>query len=280
LNAELSDHVGVIQADRDRLRQVLQNLLANSIKFTPQGGSVKISSTRVDGVVEVKVEDSGRGIEPEFLPYIFTPFSQADYSATRSYGGLGLGLAICKELVELHGGTIEARSEGVGTGATFVVRLPADPSDESEGQGNGQADEPTFDANVLEGTRILLVEDDVHTMDAIARALKLYGAQVTPVGNADQAIAAFQASPPDIIVSDIGLPQQDGFELMRRIRALEVERQMPTKPAIALSAFAGEKHRREAVEAGFQGYVPKPARTSSLLSMLVRHLPAATTDSA
>jgi PAS domain S-box-containing protein len=263
----------VIHADPDRIRQVILNLLNNAIKFTPAGGRISVELSRIDGLVEIRVSDTGQGIDPEFLPHIFTPFSQADFSMTRSYGGLGLGLSISKELVELHGGVIEARSEGPGRGATFIVRLPASkPRQDVDGIDHEDSDEePAADA--IKGAKILLVEDEPLTLDSMTRLLRSYGAEVTAVPSAEEALRTFETATPDVIVSDVGLPKEDGYQLLQRIRAIETERGAPPTPAIALSAFAGTKHARQAREAGFNKHLPKPTKVGKLVAAVAALLP-------
>jgi len=272
LQTELRVEGDSIYADPDRLRQVVTNLLTNAIKFTPSGGRVTVELTKVDHSAEIRVADTGQGIDPAFLPHIFTPFSQADFSMTRSYGGLGLGLAISKELVELHGGTIEARSEGPSRGATFIVRLPLPlPGEirapESEGEATAEPE-----AYAIVGARILLVEDELSTQDALARMLGNYGAEVTAVEAADAAMEAFERLRPEIIISDVGLPREDGYQLMQRIRTMETERGLPATPAIALSAFAGSKHQRQARESGFNEHIAKPTKVAPLVEAIARLL--------
>jgi two-component system CheB/CheR fusion protein len=262
-----------LRADPDRLRQVVSNLLTNALKFTQSGGRVTIEVSRQGDLCQIVVTDTGQGIEPEFLPHIFTPFSQADFSMTRSYGGLGLGLSISKELVELHGGTIEAHSEGSGRGATFIVRLPASgmPSSELDApeEANGEAA-----ANSLQDTKILLVEDEPLTLDSLSRVLRNYGADVATATTAEAAVESFAASPPHVIISDVGLPREDGYQLLQRVRTLEKERGLPPTPAIALSAFAGVKHRRQAREAGFDKHLPKPTKVAQLVNTISQLLVA------
>jgi PAS domain S-box-containing protein len=250
-----------IYADPDRLRQVVSNLLTNALKFTPSGGRISLRVERVDRAAEIRVSDTGQGIDRNFLPHIFTPFSQADFSMTRAYGGLGLGLSISKELVELHGGMIEARSEGLGKGATLIVRLPA-----------GEAAESIIE-KAVRGAKILLVEDDPGTQAALVRMLTGYVADVKAVADAQTAFDSYQESRPDVIISDVGLPKEDGYQLLQRIRSLEEERGWEATPAIALSAFAGDKYRRDAREAGYHEHVAKPAKADTLLEAVARFLP-------
>jgi CheY-like chemotaxis protein len=234
---------------------------------------VTVAVSRTHDTCEIRVTDTGQGIDPEFLPHIFTPFSQGDFTMTRSYGGLGLGLSICKELVELHGGTIEAHSDGAGRGATFIVRLPASGLPPSEVEEAEEADgEPA--PNALQETKILLVEDEPLTLDSLARVLRGYGADLTTAATAEAAVEAFNASPPHVIISDVGLPREDGYQLLQRIRGIEKERGLSPTPAIALSAFAGVKHRRQAREAGFDKHLPKPTKVAQLVNAISQLLAA------
>ncbi|HJQ79587.1 MAG TPA: chemotaxis protein CheB [Lacipirellulaceae bacterium] len=266
INAELAKDCGVIDADPDRLRQVVGNLLNNAIKFTPSGGRIDVKLSRHDKWLELVVKDTGRGIEPDFLPRVFTAFSQAESSTTRSFGGLGLGLAISKELVELHGGTIHAESEGPDYGATFVVRLPSDATDKPAGRKIRKDSANLAGLEAINGAHILLVEDESQTRDALAKLLGKGGAKITAVGTAADAMEAFEKSQPDIIISDIGLPEEDGYQLLQRIRSLELERNEPPTPAIALTAFAASKDRRMAREAGYHKHIAKPVTPAVLIA--------------
>jgi two-component system CheB/CheR fusion protein len=266
IKTDLAKNVGVIDADPDRLRQVVGNLLNNAIKFTPSGGRVDLKLTQTDSWIELVVKGSGRGIEPDFLPRVFTAFSQADASSTRSFGGLGLGLAISKELVELHGGTIHAESAGIDQGATFVVRLPADGRSEASQRQTRKAPVDLASLESIDGAHILLVEDETQTREALKKLLSKGGAKITAVGTAAEAMRAFEEDRPDIIISDIGLPQEDGYQLLQGIRSLELERNEPPTPAIALTAFAANKDRRMAREAGYHKHIAKPVTPAVLVA--------------
>jgi two-component system CheB/CheR fusion protein len=267
VRADLAADIGVIYADPHRLRQVVANLLGNAVKFTPQEGRVHVRLGRTDSWIEFSVVDSGQGIEPDFLPRVFTAFSQAEAASTRAFGGLGLGLAISKELVELHGGTIHAESAGAGKGATFIVRLPLLASPPQPRRKDKKQEEPPAE-RVIDGARVLWVEDDPQTRDALVRLLSKMGAQVTAVATAADGFAAFEESRPDIIVSDIGLPEEDGYHLLQKIRSRELERNEPATPAIALSAFAANKDRRNAREAGYHKHLAKPATPAALVAAI------------
>jgi two-component system CheB/CheR fusion protein len=271
IETDLAPDAEIVSADPNRLRQVASNLLTNAVKFTPSGGRVKVTLENLNHSVELRVSDSGQGIDPEFLPHVFTAFSQAESSTTRSFGGLGLGLAICKELVELHGGSIRAESGGVGQGATFIVRLPlaplADPTTEPE-----LSLEELPPLGTLLEVRVLLVEDEPQTRDALAKLLGKGGADVTSVSTAGAALEAFRSSPPHVIISDIALPEEDGYHLMQQVRSLEAEGNRSPTPAIALTAFAGPKDRRRARDAGYHQHLAKPVDPAVLVATVARLL--------
>jgi two-component system CheB/CheR fusion protein len=271
IETELPERLPLMMLDADRIRQVVGNLLTNAVKFTPEKGRVAISLTGRNDGVELSISDSGIGIDPQFLPHVFTAFSQGDNGVTRLFGGLGLGLAIAKQFVELHGGSIAARSPGRGQGSTFVVRLPTGQPLPAIGPPTTAGD-ATSDGSNIEGTAILLVEDDRASRDAIARFLGSEGARVNAVTSAAAARSAFQDSPPQVVISDIGLPDQSGYELMQQIRSYETEHKMPPTPAIALTAYASQEDSRKAREAGYQIHVPKPVNPTELLTILVQLL--------
>jgi CheY-like chemotaxis protein/anti-sigma regulatory factor (Ser/Thr protein kinase) len=249
-----------------RLAQVVSNLLANAVKFTPSGGRVHVRLTRNDTALELTVADTGDGIDADFLPHIFTPFSQGDASSNRTHGGLGLGLAIARDLVELHGGTIHTESEGRGKGSRFVVRLPLFAPPKSAAEKNQKAGEEARDYRAVEGARILLVEDEPQTREALVKLLSRAGADVIPVTTSADALAAFDERQPDVIISDIGLPGESGYQLLQRIRSAEMEREKPATPAIALTAFAGANDRHQARESGFHKHIAKPVAPAVLLA--------------
>jgi PAS domain S-box-containing protein len=268
VKSQLAGDIGMIDADADRLRQVVGNLLNNAIKFTPSGGHIVVDVSKDGGWIELSVTDTGKGIEPDFLPSVFTAFSQADASSTRSFGGLGLGLAISKELVELHGGTIHAESAGRDKGARFVVRLPLNGSNDRSNRKNKTASIESASTDHIDGASILLVEDEPQTREALKKLLAKTGAQVVAVGTAAEAMKAFEKSRAGIIVSDIGLPQEDGHQLLQRIRSLEMERGEPPTPAIALTAFASSKDRRRARDSGYHKHIAKPVSPAVLLAAI------------
>jgi CheY-like chemotaxis protein/two-component sensor histidine kinase len=268
IKTSLAENIGTIYADADRLGQVVNNLLTNAVKFTPSGGRVEVGLSKRDTAVELVVSDTGQGIEPEFLPRIFAPFSQADGSASRSQSGLGLGLAIAKELVELHGGTIHAESEGAGKGARFVVRLPLFASPQSAQAKLQSPPSETPSNNLIDGTQVLLVEDETQTREALVKLLGKARAAVTAVATAAEGFKSFKESQPDLIISDIGLPEENGYALMQRVRSFEMERSLPATPAIALTAFASAKDRHHARESGFHKHIAKPVTPAALLAAI------------
>jgi signal transduction histidine kinase len=259
---------GDVLGDPDRLQQVVGNLLSNAVKFTPPGGRVEVSVRRVGSEAEIAVRDTGRGIAPGFLPFVFDRFRQADGSLTRQSGGLGLGLAIVRHLVELHGGRVAAASDGEERGATFTIRLPlTQPSEVPWAAGVDAADEEA-DGAPLRGVRVLAVEDDQDTRDALALLLRQAGAMVVAVASASEALAALAGAPPDVLVCDIGLPGEDGYALLRKVRALPAAAGGAV-PAVALTAYARSTDRVRASEAGFQAHVAKPFQPASLVRMVV-----------
>ena len=260
---------GQVAGDANRLQQVFWNLLSNAVKFTPQRGQVEIRLERVGTEAQIQVNDTGKGISPEFLPYVFDYFRQADSTTTRVFGGLGLGLAIVRHLVELHGGTVWAESLGVGRGATFTVRLPLMVV-ESEGS---QENELISSSPNLEGVRILVVDDEVDTLELLVFMLKEYGAQVRGVTEAIEALLLISQWQPDLLLSDIGMPNVDGYMLIHQIR--ELESKLGRKiPAIALTAYAGETDHQQILASGFQKHVTKPVEPAKLvnaIASLVEH---------
>jgi CheY-like chemotaxis protein/two-component sensor histidine kinase len=272
LVVDLSPDVGIVRVDPDRIQQVIWNLLANAVKFTPEGGRVDVDVHREGGTVEIKVKDTGVGIRAEFLPHVFDRFRQGDPSTTRRYAGIGLGLAIVKQLVELHNGTIVATSEGEGHGATFSVYLPLERRlvalEDSVSPSDSQ---PAYD---LTGVEILLVEDETMARAATERLLEQYGAQVRASSSAAGAREAFEIRRPDVIIADIGMPGEDGNELLASIRVIEREQGTARVPAVAVTAFARAEDRDRAIAAGFDVHVPKPVDPDGLVAILVKLLAA------
>lgn len=270
----LDDSVSWVAGDQDRLQQVVRNLLSNAIKFTPIDGQVQIRLTQVRNYAQIQVSDTGIGINPEFLPYVFDRFRQADSTSTRAYSGLGLGLAIVHHLVELHGGTVHAASEGEGKGATFTVQLPLQ-AEQLETAVEPSSPLPHSWVQPLDGLQVLIVDDDAQTCEALTAVLEQYGAQVRAVTSASAALGAIANQKPDILISDIGMPDQDGYSLIAKMRALAPD-QGGQIPAIALTAFARDEDRSRALQAGFQTYLAKPIEPDELVGVvahLVQHNP-------
>ncbi|HJR08549.1 MAG TPA: PAS domain S-box protein [Pyrinomonadaceae bacterium] len=264
--------VVTVSGDPVRLQQVVWNLLSNAIKFTPRGGRVQVRLERINSHVEIGVSDSGSGIAQEFLPYVFDRFRQADQRTTRQYGGLGLGLSIVRHLVELHGGTVRAESQGEGQGATFTVLLPVAPVYHSTGQQvrvhpAARDTLPSYECpDRLDGLRILAVDDEPDTREMLKAGLGQCGADVTVVGSASEALEAMSRAVPDLLISDIGMPDEDGYELIRRVRELPAEGGGKV-PAIALTAYARVEDRMQALRAGYQMHVPKPVELAELVAV-------------
>lgn len=265
----LSNDIGKVLGDSDRLQQVMWNLLSNAVKFTPTDGLVEVRLEQVGLDAQIQVIDTGKGINPEFLPYVFDYFRQADAKTTRVFGGLGLGLAIVRHLVELHGGTVQAESLGEGLGATFTVRLPLLKNSELRvSSGEASVPELSTEDTLLSGVQILLVDDQADVREFFTFALEQYGATVTAAESATQALEILVQSKPDILLSDIGMPFMDGYMLLREVRKLPPE-QGGQIPAIALTAYAGEINYNQAMAAGFQKHLPKPVELGDLATAIV-----------
>jgi PAS domain S-box-containing protein len=269
ITTNLEEGAGIALADPARLQQVLCNLLLNAVKFTPRGGRVSVGLRAIDTHAEITVSDDGVGIQPELLSSIFDRFRQADSSTSRRFGGLGLGLAIVKQLVEMHGGTVQAASGGEGQGASFTVSLPVGTA--STRPGGPTVQEATTDTaggeTSLHDLTVLVVEDDPDSRDLMERWLGARGAQVASSASAAQALDMLATVRPDVLVCDIGLPDMDGYELIQRIRALEVARG-DTIPAVAVTAFARPEDRTRALRAGYQAHVAKPVREGDLVAIV------------
>ncbi len=274
LQSVLDPAAGPVLGDAERLQQIVWNLLSNAIKFTPKLGRVQVYLQRINSHVEIVVADTGQGISAEFLPHVFERFRQADGSTTRSFGGLGLGLAIVRQLVEVHGGTVHAESSGEGQGTTFTVKLPLlavgpttiEPERVHPALG-GRV--PFICSPRLDGLRILIVDDDADMRDLLTYTLEVCGAEVRVATSANEAISLLTTSltPMHILISDIGMPDEDGYALLRRIRALKPERGGRI-PAIALTAYARTQDRTAALLAGFQSHVAKPVEPAELIAVL------------
>ena len=284
-----------IKGDSNRLRQVVWNLLLNAIKFTPRGGSVSTDLHCNDSSVKLTVSDTGEGIDADFLPHVFDRFRQAEGSISRRQGGLGLGLAVVRHLVELHGGSVSASSEGKGKGATFTVELPlvkgegnavgvdvvsapvrendsvtaaAAANDGRATKGSAKIETAETKTEVsLSGISVLLVEDDLDARNLIHRLLELRGATVTSTASAAEALKAFEVKIPDVLVSDIAMPDEDGYSLLRKVRSLPSERGGQT-PAIALTGYASTKDKAETFAAGYQAHVAKPLELEDLITAI------------
>jgi signal transduction histidine kinase/ActR/RegA family two-component response regulator len=258
--------LGPIAGDPARLQQVVWNLLSNALKFTSKGGRVNVTLRRAGSHAEIVVEDNGAGIRPDFLPHVFDRFQQADASRTRRFGGLGLGLSIAKNLVESHGGTVRAESDGDGRGATFTVAIPlaAPPNLGAEALEPMPA-APSAEDISLANVRVLVVEDDHDAAEFVRNLLAMYGAEVVIATSAHEALERLADARPDVLVSDIGLPEMDGYQLIERIRAKPLS-EGGGIPAVALTAFARTEDRTRALRAGYQAHVAKPVESAELVA--------------
>jgi PAS domain S-box-containing protein len=273
LKAAFNSDIGPILGDADRLQQIVRNLLTNAIKFTPKGGDVQVRLQRNDSHARITVIDSGQGIVPELLPHVFERFRQADSSNTRSNGGLGLGLSIVRQLVELHRGTVTAESSGENAGTTFRVMLPlptlhevpnaAEKTDLKSGRNS-----PTTAQHSLSGQRVLVVDDEQDTREVVAALLTTCGAESVSVGSAAEALDQMERQRFDLLISDIGMPEMNGYDLIATIRQL-AEEQGGRTPAVALSAYAGIDDRKRVLAAGYEMHIPKPFVAAELISAAI-----------
>jgi signal transduction histidine kinase len=272
LQSVLDPRAGPITGDPDRLQQVVWNLLINAVKFTPRGGQIQVHLQRVNSHVEIVVSDTGKGIAPDFLPFIFERFRQADSSSTRAHSGLGLGLALVKHLAELHGGSAVAESAGEGRGATFIVKLPLAIAEIPSGRvPRMHPTAPVSDSLPagarLDGVRVLVVDDDPDALDLATAILSRAGANVRTSLSAPDALAMLQQWRPDVLVSDIEMPGEDGYSLIRKVRALEPDRGGKT-PAVALTAYGRTQDRMASLAAGYSMHVPKPVDPGELTTII------------
>jgi PAS domain S-box-containing protein len=268
----LDPQAAPVAGDPGRLQQVVWNLLSNAIKFTPKRGRVQVILNRVNSLVELTVADTGQGIPPDFLPYVFDRFRQGDPSTTRKQGGLGIGLAIAKQLVELHGGSIHATSPGEGQGSTFTVRLPlmavhaqADEAGRLHPRAEGQVLPLDASRSRLRGVKVLVVDDEQDARDLIKRVLEDCQAEVLTAASAAEALAVLAEQKPDVLLSDIGMPVMDGYDLLRQVRSMAPQ-SGGRIPAIALTAFARSEDRTRALMSGYQVHVSKPVEPAELVA--------------
>jgi CheY-like chemotaxis protein/two-component sensor histidine kinase len=274
LQVVIDDRDVIVFGDANRLQQVMWNLFSNAVKFTNEGGRIEARLSRTEAQIEITVTDNGIGIEPHFLPHVFDRFRQADSTSTRRYSGLGLGLAIVRHVVEMHGGTVDASSPGIGQGAAFKVRFPIaspeillQPEKRPPRADLKKATQHTDDKENLGGVRVLVVEDDQDTLEMLKVVLQNRGAEVITAPSAGEALKALERSRPDALVSDIAMPEQDGYELIEHVRQLGPERG-GNIPAVALTAYARVEDRIRALTAGFQMYVPKPVDPVELVAVV------------
>jgi signal transduction histidine kinase/ActR/RegA family two-component response regulator len=281
LHMVLSPRVGPVRADPSRLQQVFWNLLTNAVKFTPKGGRISVTAARVKSHVEINFSDTGEGIDPDFLPYMFDRFRQGDSSIARRHGGLGLGLSIVKQLLDLHGGIISVKSEGKNAGSEFGISLPLMPTNENGSDigpirhncaesAEAEAVSPLSRPD-LNGLVILVVDDEPDARVLLRCLLESCHATVATAGSADEAITLLTDLSPDLIVSDIGMPRQDGYELIRRVRSLDNPQRLT--PAIALTAYVRPTDRIKAIEAGYQMHLAKPVEPTELIAMVAAWKP-------
>jgi signal transduction histidine kinase len=257
--------------DATRIQQVISNLLSNAVKFTPKGGRVEVAVREVAGTVEIRVRDTGVGIDPEFLPHVFERFRQADDGPSRRFGGLGLGLSIVRTLTELHGGSVHASSDGLGRGAEFVVHLPR-PAETPEVTPQPETETTHVPADALTGVHVLVVDDDGAARDVIATMLTGFGARVSQVASADDALRYLARMQPNVLVSDIGMPGQDGYSLIEELRRSASA--AARVPAVAVTAYADPRDRERALGAGFQAHLTKPVEPRALAGTVLRVLRA------
>jgi CheY-like chemotaxis protein len=261
LNVAMPSKVPSLVGDGGRLQQVLWNLLSNAIKFTPSGGRIDVLAAQQDGEVTVSISDTGQGITPAFLPYVFDRFKQADGNKHRSPTALGLGLALVREMVHAHGGTVVAESPGDGQGSTFTVRLPLSPTLQSE-LVPPRAAQTTIES--LPRIDILIVDDDGDVRDLLGLLLQSHGAVVRTATSAAEALEAITRQTPDVLLADVGMPEEDGYSLIRKVRAHEQRHNAARLPAIAVTAYATSADREQALAEGYDWHIPKPVDPQTL----------------
>lgn len=263
LQTKLEPNVGQVMGDIGRLQQVVWNLLSNAVKFTAPGGQIAVELTQVGTNAQIQVTDTGKGIHPDFLPYVFEHFRQEDAATTRKFGGLGLGLAIARQIVELHGGTVEVASRGEGQGATFAIKIPLKEPELVAGSDEPQGTLLVSNYPQLTGLSILIVDDETDSRELVGFVLEQAGAIVISASSGTEALQTIQHSVPHLIVSDIGMPEMDGYMLLQKVRSLpSPQRRIP---AIALTAYAGEFNQQQALQAGFQQHLSKPVEPEALV---------------
>jgi CheY-like chemotaxis protein len=260
--------LGAISADSARLHQIVWNLLSNAVKFTPHGGKISVRVEQEGSDARVTVKDTGQGIDPEFLPRVFDRFRQADSSTTRSFGGLGLGLAIVRHLVELHGGTVSAQSDGLNEGATFSATFPL-LADRAEPVTAHSSEAPLAETHSLDGLRVLLVDDEPEARQILSTVITRTGAEVKTCTSANEALMKLAEWKPDVILSDIAMPDEDGYSFIAKVRSLPRDKGGEI-PAAALTAYARDIDRRQALAAGYQMHIAKPIGASQLVTMIAR----------
>jgi CheY-like chemotaxis protein len=263
----------MVMGDRERLQQVVWNLVSNAVKFTPAGGEVNVRLNRINSHLEIAVSDTGAGVHPDFLPHVFDRFRQADGSTTRAHGGLGLGLAIVRHLVELHGGVAVADSPGVGKGATFTVRfplmLPVEAPVHVDVDKNRRLTVAEQPCVVLDGLRVLIVDDEEDARELVSVMLTRSGAAMKCASSSTEAMEIIESWRPDVLIADIGMPVEDGYGLIKRVRALPRESGGQT-PALALTAYARTEDRVRALSAGYQVHLSKPVDRVELAAVVAR----------
>ena len=273
LQTMLDPAAGPISGDADRLQQIVWNLLTNAVKFTPKGGKIQVKVQRIDSHAEIVVSDSGVGISKEFLPYVFDRFRQADASTTRIHGGLGLGLSIVHQLVDLHGGSVTVQSDGEGKGATFTITLPFVGVISAQKEIEETEPVPIEEATLLdglpslEGLKVLVVDDEADTRELIREVLRECGSEVITSRSVAEALEAIEKYKPDILISDLGMPDEDGYSLISKIRALPAE-EGGQIPAAALTAYARAEDRMRVLRSGFQFHLPKPVDSAELVTVV------------